>query len=156
MGLSFIKGDLLESETIIGHGVNTRGLMGGGIARKISQKYPWIMENYIHTCANDSPEKLLGTPQFAFQQAPVKEGIDEMIVNLFTQKNPGADANLVYILASLNRAMIYLPKNFGIHQLSIPMIGAGIGGLNPAHVKDAFRWVSNDHPDFELQVYSLD
>ena len=42
-----IKKDILSiTEGIIGHQVNTQGVMGAGLALKIREKYPQVYEEY--------------------------------------------------------------------------------------------------------------
>ena len=45
------QGDLLEAEEdILAHQVNVDGIMGGGVASQISNKYPKSKEEYIKIC----------------------------------------------------------------------------------------------------------
>ena len=64
--IKYIDGDLLETDVdVIIHQVNTRGVMGAGLALQIKKKYPDVFAEYYHICKNAEthPEYLLGECQ---------------------------------------------------------------------------------------------
>jgi O-acetyl-ADP-ribose deacetylase (regulator of RNase III) len=120
MSFREIKGDLFElGLPAIGHGVNCQGVMGAGIARVFRMKYPDMYEAYKVQC--DSGRITLGGIM------SWKAG-DVTILNLATQFNPGADATLWAVMASVRTALAFCVKN-DIPVLGLPRIGCGIGGL---------------------------
>lgn len=112
--------------TVIGHGVNVRGVMGAGFARLIATKYPGVKAEYMQACSDASL-----TPGLT-QIIPVSPSL--AIANIASQENPGADAtedNLRDALRNLYAmtAVVGVP----VH-VRLPLIGAGIGGLDPITV----------------------
>lgn len=81
--LIYKNGDLLDSnQNIICHQVNVNGIMGGGLARQIAEKYPKVEEKYKLYCKlfQNDYEKLKGIPEI------VKINNTQYIANCFTQK----------------------------------------------------------------------
>lgn len=137
------KGDLLEQTDldIICHGVNCRGLMGAGIAKQISTRWPDLFAEYRELCGlQKDPATLLGDVSFY-------ETRNFWIANLFTRVDPGADVryeavrqavgSLFWKLGDPLTACGVLPrgrKNLG--NVGFCQIGSGIGGLEWAAVKE--------------------
>jgi O-acetyl-ADP-ribose deacetylase (regulator of RNase III) len=58
--IAIIDGDLLDQKTdVIAHQVNCSGIMGGGVALQIRDKYPEVYEGYQNFCLDEL--KRLGT-----------------------------------------------------------------------------------------------
>lgn len=68
----------------IAHQVNCKGVMGGGVALQIAQKYPEVLSEYQSFCKQQTGDKLLGIAQFV----PTHDG--KTIVNLFGQNSYGS------------------------------------------------------------------
>ena len=82
--ITFHEDDLLKSDChIICHQVNEHGVMGGGLAKQIAEKYPKAEDDYANGCTTYRNKKeLLGKVVFSF--------IDEdtpIIANCFSQYN---------------------------------------------------------------------
>lgn len=123
-----------EGLPAIGHGCNCRGVMGAGIAKQFRNRWSSMYDDYRELCETGSDD-LLGT----FMTWPTSGRYDPLLVNLFTQVNPGANADLDAIDTSVTGAMNYLAAQ-GITQLGLPRIGCGIGGLD---------WVTEVRPLLE-------
>lgn len=81
-----VNNDLLKTPIhIIAHQVNCQGVMGGGVAKQIKQKYPTVYEIYKARCC-ESHEKLLGGYVAVWSQDR-----SQLIVNVFGQNNFGRD-----------------------------------------------------------------
>jgi len=107
----------------IAHGVNTKGIMGG-FAGMISIKYRNQCDGYLEVCKENKASNPM------IKCGSVVEAIGEpTIYHCVTQNNPGADADIYYILESLDEA-VRLCKVNGYKALAIPAIGCGIGGLS--------------------------
>ena len=122
-----IKGNLLEMFDaghfdVIVHGCNMQNDMSGGIALQIARLYPEAVEADVNYPVQ---AKRLGTHSIAY--------IDRMqyIVNAYTQIYPGADARLV----GVTKAFRNLRNVLKGYRVGIPMIGAGIGGLEWSDVE---------------------
>lgn len=109
--------------TVIGHGVNTRGLMGAGFAALIARRFPDVKRVYVQAC-NDG-NLMAGMAQVV----PVDAVLS--VANIASQVNPGADATVENLRAGMNdlyrqAALVNVP----VH-VRLPLIGAGIGGIDP-------------------------
>lgn len=109
--------------TVIGHGVNTRGLMGAGFAALIARRFPDVKRVYVHACNAGNLRAGMA------QVVPVDAMLS--VANIASQVNPGADATIENLRAGLNdlyrqAALVTVP----VH-VRLPLIGAGIGGIDP-------------------------
>lgn len=121
-----IKGDLFAPQnTTIGHGVNTFGVMGAGIAKRFKELYPDNFLLYTELCKNGTlkPGMVL-----------VTEEKGRIIVNLASQDYPGPCARLEWIKQGLDKFL-----ELGYTSLALPWIGCGIGGLNRDDVGNILR-----------------
>lgn len=126
MKLTCLKGDLIEifnqgKVDIIAHGANCRNVMDAGIAKQIKDKYPeaFYADRYV-----DIPEGIWRLGKMSYTE-------DQTIFNLYTQEEPGPNANLCAIKLSLKLLARYT-RNLTV---GLPRIGCGIGGLNWEDVK---------------------
>lgn len=139
-----VKGDLFEFDfDAVAHGCNTRGVMGAGIAKQFAQRYPNMEQHYRWLCQRGD-----------FKLGSVMTwGGKPTIFNLGTQTFPGANAELEAVRWTLWNAtkdsVAYGHRTFGI-----PLIGAGIGGLNPEDVKAVFRAIG-ENITLELTLVEL-
>lgn len=149
----YIKGDMFEVAKayqavgivpVIGHGVNCRGVMGAGVAAIVRERFPEAYTAYIRACRsyrhqtewwfNNSHRSPVGKAQLV----TCTETLDlysVTIANMFTQVNPGPDARLHHITKAIRSTLDRTIKDSKAAQLMpppvvIPMIGAGIGGLD--------------------------
>lgn len=122
------------------HGCNTRGV-AGGLAGDVFAKMPEMDFAYKAACKE-------GVEAGGFLPFQADDGT--WWYNLFTQVEPGADAKVDYIVDSLKGAIEHASSK-GVATMTIPCIGAGIGGLNWGLVRAAFYEEFVDGP-FHLQV----
>lgn len=124
--ISFREGDLFESGLpAIAHGVNCRGVMGAGIATQFKARYPDMFESYRRRCLKGH---MMPGDIMAWQHG---QGI---VFNLATQDKPGADAQPWMITAAVGHMVAeahYFHRKYNITEIGMPMIGCGIGGLDP-------------------------
>jgi O-acetyl-ADP-ribose deacetylase (regulator of RNase III) len=110
-----IHADLLDSELpAIGHGVNLRGVMGAGIAGQIRKRYPQLYIDYRADLVSGG--------------YTVFEAKNQLIYNLASQVEPGANASLDLIDRSVASAL-WDVRCRELNVLGLPEIGCGIGGL---------------------------
>lgn len=141
-------GDLFTSGVeAIGHGVNCAGEMQHGIAATIAQTYgPAMFGDYAAACASGDLR-----PGNVRLWAGTK-GLP-LLVNMATQRDPGANARLPYIHQAV-RAALAAVEDLGIYTLAIPRIGAGVGGLSWAAVRKTLEESSAGH-DATLEIWTL-
>ena len=106
--------------TAIGHGVNTRGVMGAGIAKQFRVRFPAMYDSYSAACRSGqlNPGECLAYPD--------RSGL--LIANIASQDAPGPRARLVWLRTGVASALVSAAEH-GHRVLALPQIGCGIGGL---------------------------
>lgn len=124
MTIEYRRGDLFAQHdiTAYAHGCNCRGVMGAGIAAQFRARYPLMYRTYRSACRGGLLTLGMVMP---WQAADGK-----MIYNLMTQDQPGPDARPWAITTAAGQ-MIQLARLCRVRTIGLPMIGCGIGGLNP-------------------------
>lgn len=131
---------------VFGHGCNTMGVMGAGVAKLVRTRYPKTFKDYARRCA-DSPGMAPGEVHW------FDEG-GHSIANLMTQRFTGACAQLPYIRTALTSALRAASQR-GFRELAIPWIGCGIGGLSPEQMRPEFDMIGGFGYDTKLVVCTL-
>lgn len=150
--IEYRVGDLFEYEgRVIAHGCNTKGLMGAGIARIVSDRFPNVYTEYVAACSTYN----LTTSRFVPGDAQLCYVDDSMriVVNLATQDHPGANATYHWVLSSFCR-MFELMRTLGFSEVAIPRIGCGIGGLNWHGVSEVIKIAQATVPGVKVVVYT--
>ena len=120
-------GDIFTSHARgIGHGVNTQGVMGSGIAIQFRQRFPEMFEQYKVLCKNHS---LTPGTAFAYEAKP---GL--FVYNIASQIQQGANADYALLQAGVQAALVHAHRN-KIKAIALPRIGSGIGGLDERQVE---------------------
>ena len=124
-----VKGDLLTMfkdgwfDAIV-HQVNTKGIMGGGLALQIKEQFPIAFEDYKMGC-DEFPDLLA-----SFARSKTEHGV---IFHLFGQSDIGTHRRMTNY-AALSKALIGAIENLadeidGTLRVGIPyQIGCGLGG----------------------------
>lgn len=133
MSLVYLNVDITEvTKGVVAHGCNCQGVMGGGVALAIRNKWPLAYAEYAKFCADNirngnATGDLLGNAQFV----PITGYPTLTIANLFTQDRYGTErphAVLSAVEDSMRRAIAYCEMRRC--SLFIPKIGSGLGGLS--------------------------
>lgn len=148
--LIYKKGDILEAEEdVICHQVNVDGVMGGGLARQIANKYPGVEKEYKDFCNTMKNN-------YTYLRGSAKTIIcddGKMIANCFTQK-PNFDTDYQAIkecfdfiinLFKTCKKSICIPKNYG----------CGIANGDWNIVSKIFEDLSNKY-GIDIVVYQLE
>lgn len=146
-----IEGDLFDYEgPAIGHGVNTKGVMGAGIATEFKRRWPGMFDQYKEYCDNG---QLVPGGTYVYR---AEDG--RAICNLATQEIPGPDAQYPWLVASVMHTMNELIR-LNIREIAIPRLGCGIGGLDWRAVSTFLLLMEGiadtEGEQFEFIVYSL-
>ena len=126
--IRLIKGDILNAFdrgcNAICHQVNCQGVMGAGLAKDISDKWPEVKADYLEFCKREMSENLLGT----YLAPPVDE--DRYVVDIFGQLNYGRDRDRVYTnYSALDSAFEKLSHDDKFDRIAFPYgFGCGLGG----------------------------
>lgn len=156
MGIvKIIKGDIFADFDkgkfdIIGHGCNCMNLMGAGIAATISKRYPkaYDTDSEVYSVVGGRDHKPVHSMLGNLTVARLKQG---RIANLYTQVITGKDARYNALEAALQRLNNYCKVN-QLKKVGLPMIGAGIGGLDIFAVTSIINQTMKD-VDVYLYVY---
>lgn len=137
-------GDLFTTDLeVIGHGVNTVGVMGAGVAKRVRDDFPKTYRIYKSDCKMGYLTPGLALPG-------VKED-GKFIINIASQELPGANATYAYLAQGVEAAVIML-KATGRDSMALPQIGCGIGGLEWYKVEQILIALEKDY-DFEFEVW---
>ena len=128
--------DYADKVNIIAHQVNCQGIMGGGLALQIKNKWPEVNRAYVELV--DNWDELLGVCQI------VRVGSSFGIANLFGQYDIGGGCQTDY--KALFKSLHSLREQMIIHELksvAFPVkLGCGLAGGNwdivSALIKKAF------------------
>lgn len=128
-------GDLFtQPAQAFAHGCNCQGVMGAGIAHEFRRRYPAMFSAYRSRCLA-VPRQFNPGDAWLWQQ-PGLPGV----FNLATQEYYGRQgrARLDWLTQSLI-AMCRQADVTGITTIALPMIGAGLGGLDQGDVRATFE-----------------
>lgn len=116
------NGDMFNSkcEALV-NPVNTKGVMGKGLALAFKNKYPAHFENYKRACQNGemTTEEVL-----AYQEIN-----GPMIICLATKDDWRDSSKIEYVSAGLDNLVKQI-ETLGIRSVAIPKLGCGLGGLD--------------------------
>lgn len=141
------SGDLFDAPQLtIGHGVNTQGVMGAGVAAEFARRYPDMYNQYRKICFNEDNWFSPGMCTTHW----VSNG-NRFVANLATQDLPGPHARYSWVTAAMVSAANAIGWN---GEIAIPRIGCGIGGLQWPIVKQSF--IDAGWDNFTVVVYSLE
>lgn len=149
-------GDLFDSDAYyLGHGVNTCGLMGAGIAKTFRDKFPLNYVNYVDACKEDRLR-----PGGFLAHSENFNGDPRVIVNFATQYRPGPRAQYDWLFDSIRAwaDAASVPRRltrFG-GCIAIPEIGCGIGGLEWPIVQMHLEVIESMYSDIEFEVWHYD
>ena len=133
MSILFKTGDIFTSDApIIGHGTNTEGLMGSGIALQFKKRWPEMHEHYVNMCAEQFRERLVGTAALwihDYYEAENTVEYQKIIANVFSQDLPGANGNYQWAIKGINQVVNFAMQN-NFDSIALPRIACGVAGLN--------------------------
>lgn len=149
------KGDLFShssskhQHTCIGHGVNSAGAMGAGIAVEFKKRYPEMFQEYRNRCYSGlifpgitwAWRELEGT--FITKQEILGEDCI-WIYNLAIKAHWKLDATYEAIEGSLKNMAIHMNEN-SLKEVGLPWIGCGLGGLEKTKVKTIMEKISEEY-----------
>lgn len=140
------QGNILNAtENIICHQVNEHGVMGGGLALQIANKYPNIEKEYKEYC-----NKYKGLLYGQYQVCSI--GNRKYIANCFTQRN--FNTNLKD-LEKVFRGLLDSCKLNGF-SICIPYsYGCGIANGDWHEVSKTFEYLSDEY-GIDIVVYKLE
>lgn len=124
-----VDGEIFDTDTsadaiVVGHGVNTVGVMGAGFAKQVAALFPQVKAEYAAACANR--ELTPGHTQV------VRADTAYYVANIASQDSPGRYARVDWLSTALGEMYGYMRDTHHItFDVRLPLIGAGIGGIAP-------------------------
>ncbi len=171
MTFEIVKGDLFDPShnfNALAQGVNTRGIMGSGIAVEFRQRFPAMYEGYMDECYTYS-SVLPGLLHCWYDDdggVPVER---PAVYNLFSQVHPGDNNASMKLLERATYLMKVEAEDAlevfgaydvlegsedltdGKYRVGLPWIGCGVGGLKRYNVEHLFRrFLTDSEVEFVL------
>lgn len=146
--IKYAKGNLLTADVeALVNAVNCVGYMGKGIALQFKQAFPENFKTYEKAChANEVKPGCM----FIFNAGSMVN--PKFIINFSTTRHWRGKSRVEDIESGL-RALVDDVKRLGIHNIAIPPLGCGLGGLDwdvvCANIEQAFV----ELPDIQVHLY---
>lgn len=140
-------GDIFTTElNAIGHGVNTQGVMGSGIAVAIKEKYPDVYKIYREVCLRGG---ISGGDLLVVQS--MVDG--KYIFNLASQEKTGPNATYDFLRSSVRKSLGYCAEN-NMPSVALPRIGSGIGLLEEDKVYAILEEEAARYPEVDIELWT--
>lgn len=161
-----IKGDIRDTDCeLIAHGVNCQNVMGSGVAKALSDKWPIVKAIYHEYFEEFDPgqdgENFLGEIDCIHIERSLGRPSPRsnlFLVNCFTQQFYGYDGKKYLDYSALARSLgkvRELCENYDINEIAIPKIGCGLAGGDWNIVKDIIE-SELASKGITVKVYSLE
>jgi O-acetyl-ADP-ribose deacetylase (regulator of RNase III) len=151
LALDILSVDLTKPENSIFIPVNCVGVMGKGLALDFKNKYPDLFAQYNEICRLHYLR--VGFPEVIYSNAALGSAV------LFATKKHWQDkSELIWIkrglleLAATND-LDYVRWRKQTHNIHIPKLGCGLGGLNWADVRPLIEQFAEMMPEHEVYLY---
>ena len=145
--INVVYGDMFEgNDECIVNPVNCIGVSGAGVAKQFRSKFPVAQDTYVRMC--DNGEMVPGFPKI------IESGreLPNSIVLFPTKDHWEKDSRIEWIDNGLYRLSSII-EDVGITTLGMPMVGAGLGGLDGEKVLEVIRYHLDN--DITINVYQL-
>ena len=133
--------------------VNTKGVMGKGLALEMKKQFPLNFKYYLSFCSSSSPKG--GDLIFYYPENITKE---RAIVNFCTKEDWKKPSKLEWIEKGVNSIIERLGEMHSDGQypcplLALPMLGCGDGGLDQDSVLKVFKQ-SLKGCKYDVEIYT--
>lgn len=146
--IEFIHGNILDDDVeALVNTVNTKGVMGKGIALQFKQAFPGNYGAYQRACKRD--EVKIGQ-MFTFRTKRL--GNPSWIINFPTKKHWRNPSKIEYIRQGMS-ALITVLKSHNIRSVAIPPLGVGSGGLEWIDVRPVIEGALRQVPDVRVLIH---
>jgi O-acetyl-ADP-ribose deacetylase (regulator of RNase III) len=121
------------------HGCNCFKTMGAGIAKEISEKIPEAnMADNMYSFEGDYAK----LSNWSYATVRRSNGPVGIVINLYTQYNPGADLFKEALLLGFKKLRFLMKTDI---KIAIPLIGCGIAGGNWDEIEPLINEIMKDH-----------
>lgn len=145
--IKIVNGNILNcAEDVTVHQVNIQGVMGGGVARQLANKYKGLEGFYSKHCSIlDNDYEVLGGTTLIYEEN------NKIICNIFSQK-PNFDTDYNAIKKCLEYVKLWASNN----NLSI-CIPYGIGcGIANGNWDIVYKIIEKVFSDYDVTLYRLE
>lgn len=150
--ITYTSGNLFESTAEIWvNAVNTRRVMGKGIALAFAQRFPAMYEDYVVKCQLG----LVQIGQMVSYQLPIGSR-PRWILGFPTKDHWKDPSRLEYIergLVNFVKVVKHIKEKDGISTIAMPALGCGLGGLSFQDVRQLFDTYLEPLTDFSITIY---
>ena len=147
--IQIAKGNLLVAPVdALVNTVNTKGIMGKGIALQFKQAFPAMFRDYEKACK--AGEVQLGK-MHVFDRGGLA-GAPHWIVNFPTKGHWRERSRLTDIETGLEDLVTTI-RRLGIRSIAIPPLGCGNGGLNWTDVRPRIEAAFTNLPDVNVLLF---
>ena len=148
--IKYIQGNIFDSKCdAIVNPVNCRSTMGKGLALSFKAKYPKMFHEYQNACRD-------GIIKIGKVYLHVVSKDNPKFVFSFPTKDHWKDPSKIeYIASGLKSLVEYIEwskDNINIESIAIPLLGAGLGGLNENLIIDLITSTFEDL-DYTVELY---
>jgi O-acetyl-ADP-ribose deacetylase (regulator of RNase III) len=149
--IRFVTGDLFDStaEAIV-NTVNCVGVMGRGIALQFKKRYPDNFRAYELACKRS---EVIPGKMFVFEENPFVR--PKYIVNFPTKRHWRGASRIADIEAGLADLVRVITER-RISSIALPPLGAGLGGLDWAVVREKIEAAFSCLTDVDIEVFEPD
>jgi O-acetyl-ADP-ribose deacetylase (regulator of RNase III) len=149
MSIRYDHGDLLSApvEAVV-NTVNTRGVMGKGIALQVKQRWPEVERAYRASCRRG--EVVLGSMQVV-ERGGLGDG-PRFVINFPTKDHWRSRSKLPDVASGLEDLRAVIEK-LGITSIAIPPLGCGNGGLEWSDVQPLIEAALTDLGAVDVVVF---
>lgn len=154
--IKIILGDILNcKEFVIVHQVNTLGIMGGGLALQIRNRYPDTYKRYNEVCKKYPSDYLMGRSLLTIEGTTTKDA--KVISNIFGQRKIRSYEGEVCtesdkLLEGLKELRDWT-ASYGF-DVAIPYeIGCGLGGGDWKYIYSEIKKIFSE--DDDITIYCL-
>lgn len=138
--MKIINGDLFElvdqgDFDVIGHGCNCFCMQDAGIAKLMKEKYN-TLDSKLEQLSYRGDLNKAGTIEVLPRINANNKRI--YVANMYTQYNTGKNADIDFVFLALKKLFWYVSEKNKLRntnlKIGLPMIGCGIGGINPVMI----------------------
>jgi len=146
--IQLAKGNILEAATeALVNTVNTKGVMGKGIALQFKKAFPDVFASYKKAC--DTGEVRIGKMHIF---RCTEENGPRYIINFPTKDDWKKESRIEYIQEGL-KSLTETIRELKISSIAIPPLGCGLGGLNWKDVLPLIQATFEAMPDVVVMLY---
>lgn len=151
------RGDLFSTtDHVIAHGCNNQGVMGAGVAKIIRDRFPKAYADYVDALYDLAERQLPALPLGWNNYSRQPQGNVFLVVNMITQTLAKVERPVSYdAIDDCFADLFQYMKTHGYTGVSIPKIGAGLGGGDWAVIEAIIRGQESKVSGITVTVWEL-